>query len=153
MNTNSFTITKESVYHKAMRLAEYTGTKIPENQDDNGDVYDRITITDHDRELLDGYWETGVGIIQDRLKNLLCADNSTNAAYIQEVELSRGFDGTKFESAQQNVRDFLTSYIVGQWFTMTNKGDALEYFTNAEACLTSAERVLYSRKKPTLPTD
>ena len=150
--TVTIKITKEEVYEKAMRLADYTGSKVPEEQSQDGDVYDRIAITDHDKELLDGYWDSGVTIMQEHLKNHLGPESIAAAYYEQEVNLSKGFDTSKTSSVAQNMRDFMTNYVLGQWFTVTNKSGSADLFATADENLASADRILYSRKKPQLPT-
>ncbi|MBD5332196.1 MAG: hypothetical protein HDR97_00385 [Bacteroides sp.] len=145
-------ISKEEVYDKAMRLADYTGSKVPEEQSQNGDVYDRIAITDHDKELLDGYWDSGVTIMQEHLKNHLGPESSASAYYEQVVNLSKGFDTAKTSSVAQNMRDFMTNYVLGQWFTVTNKEGSTDLFATAVENLKSADRILYSRMKPQLPS-
>ena len=46
--TVTIKITKEEVYDKAMRLADYTVAKVPGELNQNGDVYDCIAITNLD---------------------------------------------------------------------------------------------------------
>lgn len=69
------------------------------------------------------------------------------------IEVSKSFDKGLTASVQSTLRSFFITSIIGQWFKFANKGEANDYFTQAAELMETAERLLYSRKKPTRPTD
>lgn len=73
--------------------------------------------------------------------------------YEAVIEVSKSFDKMLTASVQSTLRSFFIASIIGQWFKFANKGEAKDYFSQAADMLESAERLLYSRKKPTRPTD
>lgn len=78
---------------------------------------------------------------------------SGKPAYVAEIEVSKSFDKTLTDSVQSTLRSFFIASIIGQWFKFANKGEAADYFTQAADMIETAERLLYSRRKPTKPKD
>lgn len=73
--------------------------------------------------------------------------------YEAVIEVSKSFDKVLTASVQSTLRSFFIASIIGQWFKFANKGEANDYFTQAADMMETAERLLYSRRKPTRPTD
>ena len=74
------------------------------------------------------------------------------AAYVAKIEVSKSFDKSLKASVQSTLRSFFIASIIGQWFKFANKGEAADYFAQATEMLETAERLLYSRRKPTRPS-
>lgn len=77
----------------------------------------------------------------------------SRTGYEAVFEVSKSFDKTLTASVQSTLRSFFIASIIGQWFKFANKGEANDYFTQASDMMETAERLLYSRRKPTLPKD
>ena len=73
--------------------------------------------------------------------------------YEAVIEVSKSFDEVLTASVQSTLRSFFIASIIGQWFKFANKGEANDYFVQAADMMETAERLLYSRRKPTRPTD
>lgn len=73
--------------------------------------------------------------------------------YEAVIEVSKAFDKNLTESFESTMRSFFIASIIGQWFKFANKTEASDYFSQGAELIDSAERILYSRKRPTLPTD
>lgn len=73
--------------------------------------------------------------------------------YEAVIEVSKSFDKVLTASVQSTLRSFFIASIIGQWFKFANKGEAKDYFVQAADMMETAERLLYSRRKPTRPTD
>ena len=73
--------------------------------------------------------------------------------YEAVIEVSKSFDKTLTASVQSTLRSYFIASIIGQWFKFANKGEAKDYFMQASEMLETAERLLYSRRKPTRPND
>lgn len=78
---------------------------------------------------------------------------SGRTGYEAVIEVSKSFDKVLTASVQSTLRSFFIASIIGQWFKFANKGEAKDYFTQAADMMETAERLLYSRRKPTRPTD
>lgn len=74
-------------------------------------------------------------------------------AYVAVLEVSKSFDKELTASVQSSLQNFFIASIIGQWFKFANKGEASDYFKQAGEWMNGAERLLYSRKKPTAPSD
>lgn len=73
--------------------------------------------------------------------------------YEAVIEVSKSFDKTLTASVQSTLRSYFIASIIGQWFKFANNGEAKDYFMQASEMLETAERLLYSRRKPTRPND
>ena len=62
-------------------------------------------------------------------------------AYEAVLEVSKSFDKKLTSNVQSALRNFFITSIIGQWFNQA--GEMMD----------GAERLLYSRKKPTRPSD
>ena len=74
-------------------------------------------------------------------------------AYEAVLEVSKSFDKELTSNVQSALRNFFITSTIGQWFKLANKGEATDYFNQPGEMMDGAERLLYSRKKPTRPSD
>lgn len=154
METISITIGKKDVLTEVAKATEYTGAKMIGSEDG---IYDRIMATDGNLADLVRFWDETVAAINERFKEMLISGStvtsSGTASYQAQLEVSKSFDKTLTASVESTIRSSFIASIIGQWFKFANKGEASDYFEQAEEMLTGAERLLYSRRKPTRPTD
>jgi hypothetical protein len=70
-----------------------------------------------------------------------------------ELEVGSAFDERLTRSVQSALRSFFVAWITGEWLRFVSAEGATDYFTQASDWLVEAERLLYSRCRPTAPTD
>lgn len=177
METIEIKIYRDDVYEEVAKATDYTGAKLI---DGDASARDRILATDSDLSDLSRFWEEAVLATNERLKEMLVSgatkqvtqyaeavpkETQTQAfpidpipikirtAYVAKLEVSKSFDKELTQSVQSTLRNFFIFSIIGQWFKLANKGEAADNFTQAGEMMTAAERLLYSRKKPTRPQD
>lgn len=180
METITIQIFQEDVYEEVAKATDYTGSKLIDG-DEN--ARDRILAADDDLAELGRFWEESVLATNENLKEMLVSGRTkrintaldpvypilpTDKPAIQAdialpthgkigyeavIEVSKSFDKVLTASVQSTVRSFFIASIIGQWFKFANKGEAKDYFTQAADMMETAERLLYSRRKPTRPTD
>lgn len=179
METIEITIYKDDVYDEVAKATDYTGAKLIDGDEK---ARDRILATDSDLSDLSRFWEEAVLATNERLKEMLVSgttrqvlqylnpqpfdDKATTQAlptdpipvrkrmaYVAKLEVSKSFDKELTASVQSTLRNFFIFSIIGQWYKLANKGEAADNFTQAGEMMTAAERLLYSRKKPTRPKD
>ena len=177
METIEITIYKDDVYEEVAKATDYTGAKLI---DGDANARDRILATDSDLSDLSRFWEEAVLATNERLKEMLVSGatkqvtqfveavpKETEAqalppdpiqvklrtAYVAKLEVSKSFDKGLTQSVQSTLRNFFIFSIIGQWYKLANKGEAADNFTQAGEMMTAAERLLYSRKKPTRPKE
>ena len=177
METIEITIYKDDVYEEVAKATDYTGAKLI---DGDANARDRILATDSDLSDLSRFWEEAVLATNERLKEMLVSGatkqvtqfveavlKETEAqalppdpiqvklrtAYVAKLEVSKSFDKELAPSVQSTLRNFFIFSIIGQWYKLANKGEAADNFTQAGEMMTAAERLLYSRKKPTRPKE
>lgn len=157
METIELTVYKKDVYAEVAKATDYTGAKL--TGDDN--ARDRILATDADLSELGRFWDEAVQSVNERLRQMLVSgstqlkqaeDGSLETAYVSTLEVSKSYDKNLNGSVQSGLRNFFIYFIIGQWFKFANKGEAADYFASAGEEITSAERLLYSRKRPTRPS-
>lgn len=154
METISITIGKKDVLTEVAKATEYTGAKMIGSEDG---IYDRIMATDGNLADLVRFWDETVAAVNERFKEMLISGSTVTgtgtASYQAQLEVSKSFDKALTASVESTIRSAFIASIIGQWFKFANKSEASDYFEQAEEMLTGAERLLYSRRKPTRPTD
>ncbi len=158
METITIQVSKDDVYEEVAKATDYTGAKLIDG-DEN--ARDRILATDSDLSDLSRFWEESVLATNERLKEMVVSgetksvevDKSTKIVYKVTLEVSKSFDKSLKDNVQSAIRNFFIASIIGQWFKFSNKGEAKDYFSQAGEMMNGAERLLYSRKRPTRPMD
>ncbi len=159
MEKIEITIYQDDVYGEVAKATEYTGAKLI---DGDATAHDRILATDADLSTLSRFWEESVLACNERLKEMLLSgatravtdtDEKARTAYVAELEVSKNFDKELTASVQSTVRNYFVASIVAQWFKFANKAEQEDYYTQAADLMMSAERLLYSRRRPTRPQD
>lgn len=154
METITIQIFQDDVYEEVAKATDYTGSKLIDV--DEG-ARDRILAADDDLAELSRFWEESVLATNENLKEMLVFGTTKKTegktGYEAVIEVSKSFDKVLTASVQSTLRSFFIASIIGQWFKFANKGEAKDYFTQAADMMETAERLLYSRRKPTRPTD
>ena len=154
METITIQIFQDDVYEEVAKATDYTGSKLIDG--DEG-ARDRILAADDDLADLSRFWEESVSATNENLKEMLVSGMtrliSGKTGYEAVIEVSKSFDKVLTASVQSTLRSFFIASIIGQWFKFANKSEAKDYFTQAADMMETAERLLYSRRKPTRPTD
>lgn len=180
METITIKVYRADVYEEVAKVTDYTGSKLI---DGDAKARDRILAADADLATLDRFWTESAMACNENFKEMLvvCSTDAirtpngqhedtgfteyippgqgttptykTEKGYQAEIEVSKSFDKTLTESVESTIRSYFIASIVGQWFKFANKGEAGDYFAQAAEMLEGAERMLYSRRKPTRPTD
>lgn len=158
METITIQVFKDDVYEEVAKATDYTGAKLIDG-DEN--ARDRILATDSDLSDLSRFWEESVLATNERLKEMVVSgetksvevDKSTKIVYKVTLEVSKSFDKSLKDNVQSAIRNFFIASIIGQWFKFSNKSEAKDYFSQAGEMMNGAERLLYSRKRPTRPMD
>lgn len=152
METITIQIFQDDVYEEVGKATDYTGSKLIDG-DEN--ARDRILAVDDDLTELSRFWEESVLAINEDIKEMLVSGRTKKiddkTGYEAVIEVSKSFDKELTASVQSTLRSFFIASIIGQWFKFANKGETKEYFEQAAELLEAAERLLYSRKKPSLP--
>lgn len=175
METITIQIFQSDVYEEVAKATDYTGSKLIDG-DDN--ARERILAVDDDLSELSRFWEESVLATNENLKEMLVSGATkqipnvqvlpggvetlaiedlpsarTRTGYEAVIEVSKSFDKTLTASVQSTLRSFFIATIIGYWFKFANKGESADYFAQAAEFMTAAERLLYSRRKPSIPKD
>jgi hypothetical protein len=162
--TITIQIIQDDVYEEVAKATDYTGAKLI---DSDADARDRILAADDDLAELSRFWEESTLAVNEHFKEMLISGKSGQIkttethgdsrlppfGYEAVIEVSKSFDKALATSVQSTLRSFFIASIIGQWFKFANKGEAKEYFTQAAEMMETAERLLYSRRKPARPID
>lgn len=178
METITIAVIKDDVYEEVAKATDYTGAKLIDGDEK---ARDRILATDNELSDLGRFWEESVLATNERLKEMLVSGTTKmvqvstdiwgtvgiaqqdielpikpvvmKTAYEAVLEVSKSFDKELTGNVQSALRNFFITSIIGQWFKLANKGEATDYFNQAKEMMDGAERLLYSRKRPTRPSD
>ena len=153
METIQVNVNSKDVYEEVAKATDYTGSKLIDG-DEN--ARERILAVDDDLKELGRFWDESVSAAEEWLKEMLVTSHTTKVDgamyYVLVLEVSVAWDADLLGSVESTLRSYFISSIIGQWFKFANKGEAADYLTNAADMLQSVERLLYTRRRPTLPT-
>lgn len=155
METITITVSQRDVYGEVAKATDYTGSKLIDG--DEG-ARDRILAVDDDFKELGRFWDETVAAAEEWLKQMLVSGQTLTTddgdrQYDMNIEVSKAWDATLHGSVESTLRSYFIASIIGQWFKFANKGEAKEYLASAGEMLQNVERLLYARKRPSLPTD
>lgn len=150
METITIEIEKSRVYEEVAKATDYTGSKLADGDEE---TRDRILAADDDLANLGRFWEEAVLTANDSLKRMLVSGTDFGDTYEAIISVSKSFDTALTDSVESTLRGFFIAWIIGQWFKFANKSEAGEYLAQASELLVTADRLLYSRKKPAIPRD
>ena len=152
METITIKVYPDDVYEEVAKATDYTGSKLIDS-DEGARV--RILAADDDLAELGRFWEESVLAANENFKEMLVSGktikNEGNTSYEAIIEVSKSFDKALTASVQSTLRSFFIASIIGQWFKFANKGEAQDYLVQASDLIETAERLLYSRRKPQVP--
>lgn len=182
METITIKIFQDDVYEEVAKATDYTGSKLIDGDegarnrilaaDDDlaelGRFWEESVLATNENfkeMLVSGKTKTisltvvepttpvlpGDLVMQTSLPDISVSAGKTG--YEAVFEVSKSFDKALTASVQSTLRSFFIASIIGQWFKFANKGEAKDYFMQASDMMETAERLLYSRRKPTRPND
>ncbi len=181
METITIQIFQEDVYEEVAKATDYTGSKLTDGDDGARDRI--LAADEDLAELGRFWEESVLAtnenlkemLVSGRTKLIRVTNNpilaeqapahepATQAGivipairktgYEAVIEVSKSFDKVLTASVQSTLRSFFIASIIGHWFKFANKGEAKDYFMQAAELMEASERLLYSRRKPTRPTD
>lgn len=181
METITIRIFQDDVYEEVAKATDYTGSKLIDGDDgardrilaggddlaELGRFWEESVLATNEnfKEMLVSGGTRLITAKQGRVygSDVFAAEPESEAGvaisptgkigYEAVIEVSKSFDKCLKASVESTLRSFFIASIIGQWFKFANKGEANDYFTQGAEMMETAERLLYSRKKPTRPTD
>lgn len=143
----TLTINKESVFNEVAMTAEYTGAKMADET-----AYERISLTDENREILNRFWNESKTLICGHLKRMFISEEDTKDSYTLSLELSESFGSQLTKNLESSLHHFFVANIISKWYALTNKEEAAGYATAAASYIEEIMRKAYSKEKPSRPS-
>lgn len=143
----TLTINKESVFNEVAMTAEYTGAKMADET-----AYERISLTDENREILNRFWNESKTLICGHLKRMFISEEDTEDIYNLSLELSESFGSQLTKNLESSLHHFFVANIISKWYALTNKEEAAGYATAAASYIEEIMRKAYSKEKPSRPS-
>lgn len=143
----TLTINKESVFNEVAMTAEYTGAKMADET-----AYERISLTDENREILNRFWSESKTLICGHLKRMFISEEDTEDIYNLSLELSESFGSQLTKNLESSLHHFFVANIISKWYALTNKEEAAGYATAAASYIEDIMRKAYSKEKPSRPS-
>lgn len=143
----TLTINKESVFNEVAMTAEYTGAKMADET-----AYERISLTDENREILNRFWSESKTLICGHLKRMFISEEDPEDIYTLSLELSESFGNQLRTNLESSLHHFFVANIISKWYALTNKEEAAGYATAAASYIEEIMRKAYSKEKPSRPS-
>lgn len=131
------------------KATDYTGSKLI---GEDNEARDRIMTTEDDLKTLGRMWTETVAAAEESLKEMITSSNDDSNGWLADLEVSVAFDKGLAPSVEKMLRGFFIASMIGMWFKFANKNEAAGYFSQAAEMMLAAERLLYSRKRPAVPS-
>ncbi len=155
MATVQIEISRSDVYDEVGKATDYTGSKMI--SEDDRMARDRVYAGTEDLAMMTRFWNEAIATVNESFKELLVSgsdiESGDKTTYQLLLSVSAAYDAALTQSVQSSIRSFFIMSITGNWFRYTNKPDAAEYLANASAMLQQADRLLYTRRSPSIPSD
>lgn len=84
--------------------------------------------------------------------NLISDEIDSDGQLVLAFKLPSNYNNASADSLGNNLHAYIVDIVVAEWFTITNKQDAQDYYTHSALSLEDAKRALYKRSRPTRPT-
>lgn len=156
MQTITITIEKDQVWNEVAKATSYTGAKM---MGDDPTAYDRIFVSDEEREMLERYWVEACSIATDALKEWLKTvsvqpihhgvDMVTD--YVVSLSVADQYPTALNDSVKSDLTSYFVAVILSKWYRLTNKAESEAYATEGSAILMNAVNKLFHRIRPTRP--
>ena len=107
-------------------------------------------VTDADRDMLEGYWNTSIGDVSVALDSVLAYQNSDSGE--EEtfgLRVSNLFKESLVKTLEATAFSYVVNKVVAEWCLVVSKDKAEDYLSKANALLVKMDAILYMRKRPT----
>lgn len=140
------------VSRQAEGTENYEAAAHMQASEDNEHSYQlRRSITNSFSELkvaLGEYLSENGSTTDNKIKKAVDEDGQLTLAF----SLPSNFNNSACDSLGAGLHEYIVDMTIFDWFTITNKTDAADYKSLAEAALERTRRALYKRERPTRPT-
>lgn len=89
--------------------------------------------------------------IKKPLGNTIAEEVDANGEIALMFRLPDNFNEASSDALSEGIHSYLVDMVIGDWFIVTNKGDAKDYIERAGAGLKIVERALFKRSRPQRP--
>ncbi len=158
-------VDKSEVLDEVGRLTAYTGQR----KEGDAGVYERISSTSGDADMLEQFWQASCSAMSDNLKPFIkelrydyetyeysSSNINVNPApisvshtgYYVKLELSGSYDTSLTGSMMESMKNFFICMMSSKWFKITSHDDAQSYADDAAGYMTDIMRKIYFKKKP-----
>lgn len=137
-------VRKDDVWEDVAKRASYTGDRMKGDPE----AYDRLLLTDDDKEVWGQLWEESVAVADGGLRHLIREASAPGEDYRVRLEVSVNYDTALNGSVEAALRGYFAAAVTGRWFRMCDREDAEVCMKSASALLEDALRKLYSRRPP-----
>ncbi|MCD8295662.1 MAG: hypothetical protein LUE27_10550 [Clostridia bacterium] len=140
-------IDRRAVYTEAARRAAYTAAKA----EGDASATARMSLSQENREILDGYWRECLDSLLSGLKRMLENFSDTEDGATVTLRVADRFNFALLESVRSAAFDFMATGVTARWFSLVKKDEAEGYARGAASILEDIVNKLYERVRPQRP--
>lgn len=139
-------IEKQSVYNEVDKATAYAGAV---SVDASGDsLYDRITSTEYDRELLDTYWFEACNSVSVALRQFVVDMPMNPLKYDLKLNMPSNYVAAYNDSIKNDVFYYILNSILERWYARVSPTNAEQCAMSAAKCIAEITSKIYVRKCP-----
>lgn len=147
MKTIILEVARSDIEGNVAQTTAYLGLKSPA-EEERGTLLDRVATVEGDADMLSGFIAEGYATAVERLKGFV-----TDAVFSEEkvrltLEVSGAYDDSVTPVMTTGFRSFLVASVMARWLRLSYPEKAEEWEKEAERHLSTMERNLYHRRRP-----
>ncbi len=148
MKTIMLEVARSDIEEKVAQTTAYLGLKSP-GEGERGELLDRVATVDGDAAMLSGFIAEGYATAVERLKGFVADAVFSEDKMRLMLEVSGAYDDSVTPTLTTGFRSFLVATVMARWLRLSFPDKAEEWEKEAELRLSSVERNLYHRRRPT----
>lgn len=146
----AFSVRKSDVWDEVAKTTAYIGDKLVVVEGGN-DAYERVLMTDANRDDLQRFWEEAAAHANVRLREMLLRADPPGGDYGVVLDVSDAYERALDGSVLNSLRSYFVLAIVARWCGFADRDDAEGFAGEADALLEDVRRKLYTRRRPRRP--
>lgn len=144
----TFSVDKENVYNEVAKISSYVGAKSKEDEH----LYNRVAITDSDKDLLNRYWDDCCGKVAAELQiiigDIIDASSDSFSFTLKDWLDVNSNERLRAKILRKDLHSCFINFILYKWFELTNKEKTEYYFAYYNDFMKNVKRILVFKYPP-----
>ncbi|MDE6769259.1 MAG: hypothetical protein K2J78_06000 [Muribaculaceae bacterium] len=147
MKEISLSVSRSRLYGEVARTAAYLGVK-QAPADQPGEHFDRLTVIDGDKVLLDRLSNEAALALVEHIKSCVAAIDLGEEVITVSLSLSDAYDSCLTVSVTGNFEAYMAAFVTARWLRLTLPAKEEVWMAESRRFLNEIASALYHRNPP-----